>query len=94
MELTSMPIIVIICYLIAEMYKILFKNKEYLFRFIPIFVSFVGGILGVAMFFLNPEIINVSNVWLAFIVGVISGASATGTNQIIKQIFFKGEQNK
>lgn len=94
MELTSMPIIVIICYLIGEIYKILFKNKDELFKFIPIFVSLIGGIIGVIMFFLNPEIINVSNFWAAFVVGVISGASATGTNQIIKQIFFKGEQTK
>lgn len=94
MELTSMPIIVIICYLIGEIYKILFKNKDELFQFIPIFVSLIGGIIGVIMFFLNPEIINVSNFWVAFVVGVISGASATGTNQIIKQIFFKGEQTK
>ena len=94
MELTSMPIIVIICYLIGEIYKILFKNKDELFKFIPIFVSLIGGIIGVIMFFLNHEIINVSNFWVAFVVGVISGASATGTNQIIKQIFFKGEQTK
>lgn len=94
MELTSMPIIVIICYLIGEIYKILFKNKDELFKFIPIFVSLIGGIIGVIMFFLNPEIINVSNFWVAFVVGVISGASATGTNQIIKQIFFNGEQTK
>lgn len=92
MELTSMPIIVIICYLIGEIYKILFKNKDELFKFIPIFVSLIGGIIGVIMFFLNPEIINVSNFWLAFVVGVISGASATGTNQIIKQLFFKEEE--
>lgn len=92
MELTSMPIIVVICYLIGEIYKILFKNKDELFKFIPIFVSLIGGIIGVIMFFLNPEIINVSNFWVAFVVGVISGASATGTNQIIKQLFFKEEE--
>lgn len=92
MELTSMPIIVIICYLIGEIYKILFKNKDELFKFIPIFVSLIGGIIGVIMFFLNPEIINVSNFWVAFVEGTISGASATGTNQIIKQLFFKEEE--
>lgn len=92
MELTSMPIIVVICYLIGEIYKILFKNKDELFKFIPIFVSLIGGIIGVIMFFFNPEIINVSNFWVAFVVGVISGASATGTNQIIKQLFFKEEE--
>lgn len=44
------------------------------------------------MYFINPEIINVPNAWIAFVVGAVSGASATGTNQIIKQLFFKEEE--
>lgn len=92
MELTSMPIIVIICYLIGEIYKVLFKNKQDLFKFIPIAVSIIGGIIGLTMYFINPEIINVPNAWIAFVVGAVSGASATGTNQIIKQLFFKEEE--
>lgn len=92
MEITSMPIIVIICYLIGEIYKVLFKNKQDLFKFIPISVSIIGGIIGLIMYFINPEIINVPNAWIAFVVGAVSGASATGTNQIIKQLFFKEEE--
>ena len=40
------------------------------------------------MFYTNPEIIgNAGNIWIAFGIGVSSGVSATGTNQIIKQLF-------
>ncbi len=33
-----------------------------------------------------------ANIWTALGVGVVSGASATGANQIIKQIFFKRDK--
>lgn len=40
-------------------------------------------------------IFNANNIWIALGTGIVSGASATGTNQIIKQIFKKeeGENN-
>lgn len=40
----------------------------------------------------NPEIIlNANNVWVALGIGIVSGASSTGANQIIKQFFKKNE---
>ena len=88
MNLTCIPIIAIICYLIGEVYKILFRNKEKVFKYIPIVLAICGGTMGIVIFFTNPEIIaNVDNIWIAFGVGVSSGVSATGTNQIIKQLF-------
>lgn len=56
---------------------------------IPIFTSTIGGILGMVMFFTCPEIIFADNGWVALGIGIVSGASATGTNQIIKQLFIK-----
>ena len=92
MEFTSIPIIVIICYLIGEIYKVLFKNKQDLYKLIPIVLACFGGLLGVLIFLTNPEImLNVSNVWSALGIGIVSGVSSTGTNQIIKQIFKKEE---
>lgn len=90
MEFTSIPIIVIICYIIGEIYKVLFKNKQGLYKLIPIILACFGGLLGVLIFLTNPEImLNVSNAWTALGIGIISGVSSTGTNQIIKQIFKK-----
>ena len=88
MEFTSIPIIVIICYIIGEIYKVLFKNKQDLYKLIPIVLACFGGLLGILIFLTNPEImLNVSNVWTALGIGIVSGVSSTGTNQIIKQIF-------
>ena len=90
MEFTSIPIIVIICYIIGEIYKVLFKNKQDLYKLIPIVLACFGGLLGVLIFLTNPEILfNASNIWSALFIGIVSGVSSTGTNQIIKQIFNK-----
>ena len=92
MEFTSIPIIVIICYLIGEIYKVLFKNKQDLYKLIPIVLACFGGLLGVLIFLTNPEtMLSVSNAWTALGIGIVSGVSSTGTNQIIKKIFKKEE---
>ncbi|MBP3503503.1 MAG: phage holin family protein [Bacilli bacterium] len=93
MEFTSIPIIVIICYIIGEIYKVLFKNKQDLYKLIPIILACFGGLLGILIFLTNPEILlNVSNAWTALGIGMVSGVSSTGTNQIIKQIFIKNKE--
>ena len=87
-----MPIIVILCYILGEIYKIIFKNKKETYKLIPLLVSLFGGILGILIYFTAPEILNVDNIYLALEIGIISGSSATGTNQIIKQIFKNKEE--
>ena len=90
MEFTSVPIIIIICYMIGEIYKIIFKSKENLYKLIPIIVSITGGILGIIIYLTNKEMIfNADNIWTSLTIGIISGASATTTNQIVKQVFKK-----
>ncbi len=90
MNFTSVPIIVVCCYIVGEIYKQIFKNKTEAFRFIPVLSAVVGGAFGVIIFFTNPEMIfNAENVWIALGVGIVSGVSATGTNQIVKQLFGK-----
>ena len=92
MEFTSIPIIVIMCYLIGEIYKVLFINNKDLYKLIPIVLACFGGLVGVLIFLTNPEImLNVTNIWTALGIGIVSGVSSTGTNQIIKQIFKKEE---
>ena len=93
MNFTSMPLIVMCCYIIGEIYKMLFKKNMY--KAIPIIMAFIGGILGVLIFYTNPEIMfNVNNVCTALGLGMISGISSTGTNQMIKQILKRGERNE
>ena len=93
MEFTCVPIIIIICYLIGEIYKVIFKSKEKVFKLIPVIVTFIGGIIGILIYLTNKEIIfNADNIWIALQIGLISGASATTTNQIIKQLFHLKEK--
>ena len=90
MDFTCVPIIVVCCYIVGEIYKVLFKNKQEAYKLIPILVAILGGLLGVLIYFTNPEmILKADNVWVALGIGIVSGASSTGTNQIIKQIFKK-----
>ncbi len=91
MDFTCVPIIVVCCYIVGEIYKVLFKNKQEAYKLIPLLVAILGGLLGVLIYFTNPEmVLNADNVWVALGVGIVSGASSTGTNQIIKQLFKKG----
>lgn len=92
MDFTSVPIIVVCSYIIGEIYKVLFKNKQEAYKLIPIVMAIIGGLLGIIIYLTNPEIIlNAENIWIALGIGIVSGASSTGANQIVKQIFKKGE---
>lgn len=87
MEHIGIPVIIILCYMIGEIYKIIFKKKESLYKLIPILVSSIGGILGMIMYKTNKEMIPfANNIWVALEIGIMSGATSTGTNQILKQI--------
>ncbi len=86
---TVVPFIVVSCYLVGEMYKILFRKR--LHKLTPLIVSIFGALLGAIMFLFTPQIIGVNNIYDSILLGIISGTSSTGTNQIIKQIFKKGE---
>ena len=87
MQIVCVPLIVSAVYGIIELYKMLVKNKKDIWlKFIPVIALVIGGLLGVALFFIAPQLIVAENVWFALIVGMASGLSATGTNQIFKQL--------
>lgn len=87
MEIICVPAIVSATYALIEAYKKWFaKGREKWLAFIPLIASVIGGLLGVIIFYVAPQIIIASNVWLALVVGLCSGLSATGTNQLFKQL--------
>ena len=93
MDYTSVPVIVLCSYIVGEIYKVIFKRKKDAYKLIPILVAIVGGVLGVLIYLTSPEMIfNVDNLWIALGIGIISGFSATGTNQVVKQLFLKKEE--
>lgn len=90
MEFSSVPIIVVCCYLMGEIYKVIFKKRPKTYKLIPVLVSISGGVLGILIYLTNKEMImNASNAWIALGIGIISGASSTGTNQVVKQLLSK-----
>lgn len=94
MNFTSIPIIVLCCYIIGEIFKSIFKNKQETYKLIPILMASIGGGLGILIYYTNPEIIlNADNIWTSLGIGIVSGLSSTGTNQLIKQTFNKSEEN-
>lgn len=87
MEIICVPAIVSATYALIEAYKKwLAKGREKWLAFIPLVALVIGGVLGVAIFYIAPQIIIAPNVWWALVVGLCSGLSATGTNQIFKQL--------
>ncbi|MBQ8292405.1 MAG: phage holin family protein [Bacilli bacterium] len=87
-------LIVVGCYMLGEIYKLVFP-KDQTKRLIPIVLAVFGAILGVIIYYIDKsKLLNVDSILTAILVGVISGTSSTGANQIIKQIFKnKGEEN-
>lgn len=93
MNFSVIPIIVAVSYLIGEIMKLMLCEKNN--QIIPLTVTIVGGVLGVIFFYIDPQILlNVDNFGDAFMLGLTSGASATGTNQIYKQLSSYFTKNK
>lgn len=88
---TIVPIIVVICYLVGELYKFIFRKKQELYKLIPLIMAIVGGAFGILIYATSNTLSFIDNIYDAILIGIVSGESATGTNQIIKQIFKKGE---
>lgn len=85
MEIVSLPIIVSVVYGVIELLKLIFKSESFN-RVIPIISAVLGVILGIVIFYAVPSITFANNIVEAMIIGAVSGLSATGTNQIGKQL--------
>lgn len=77
----TIPSIIIICYLIAQGVKATKLDN----KFIPIICGVLGGILGVVAMYIVPDF-PAPDVLSAIAIGIVSGLSATGINQIFKQL--------
>ena len=94
MEYVSLPIIALVCYIFSEIYKVIFKEREDLYKLIPVFCGIFGGLLGVLIYLTSNEMKEVANIYQAIEIGIISGFASTGTNQVIKQIIKGGTKHE
>jgi hypothetical protein len=94
LEIISVPVITIIVYWTINIIKYAVKDNETFKRFIPLISAALGSVLGVISFYAVPEIIFSQNVFVALITGGASGLSATGCNQLIKQLSKKEDDNE
>ena len=86
LSLISVPAIATAVYLLIEVLKKAFNNNEKFLRLIPLIALALGIVSGVICFYFVPSIIPATNVVVAIIIGGASGLTATGTNQIVKQL--------
>lgn len=94
LELVSVPAVAAVVYWVIAIIKYAVKENETFKRFIPLIAAGLGVILGVVAYYLVPGIIPADNVVVAIIIGGASGLTATGVNQIIKQLSGKDDGNE
>ena len=93
MQYIGIPSIIIICYLIGEISKLLILKKKKNYKYIPIIVGISGGILGLISYYISPEIVlNVKEPLIAISLGIVSGLASTGSHEMINKIIKQKEK--
>lgn len=86
-SIATLPVIVTLVYGIIEFLKhFVFCQNEKFKKYIPVVSTALGGIIGIIIFFVRPEIVPVATWYGAMLMGCASGLSAVGVNQITKQM--------
>nr|DAF80248.1 MAG TPA: holin [Bacteriophage sp.] len=80
-QVSTVVAIVVIAYLIGLAVKAIPQIKD---NYIPIIVGIAGGILGIIGMYVIPDF-PANDILNAIAVGIVSGLSSTGVNQIYKQ---------
>ena len=90
-EITSIPALAAIVYTIIDIAKTALGGDERFKRFIPLISCLLGAGCGVVAFYCVPGVMETENLLVALILGAASGLSATGANQIGKQLTHTAE---
>ena len=85
--ITAIPVITIICYLIAEGIKATALDNKWL----PTICGFLGAVLGVVALYVSPAITPATDILTAIAIGIVSGLAATGVHQAVHQFTKDGE---
>lgn len=79
--IAAIPVIVIICYLVAEAVKATPLDNKWL----PLLCGISGGLLGMLAMAIMPEF-PAHDPLTAVAYGIVSGFAATGVDQMFKQL--------
>lgn len=85
-EITTIPALAAIVYTIIDIAKTAMGGDEKFRRFIPLIACVLGAVCGVVAFYCVPGVLDTQNLLVAIVLGAASGLSATGTNQVAKQL--------
>ena len=72
MDNMIIPSITVICYLIAELFKVVILKKKTRYKYVPIIVGFIGGVLGSCDF----ALVNVGNHLVGTVYTFVEGGPA------------------
>ena len=86
LNLISVPAIAAVVYWVINIIKHAVGENEKFKRCIPLIATALGIVCGIICFYAFPSIIPAPNIVVAIVIGGASGLTATGTNQIIKQL--------
>ena len=86
LELVSVPAIAAVVYWVVNLIKYIVGENETFKRFIPLIATALGVVSGVVCFYALPSIIPATNLLVAIVIGAASGLTATGANQVLKQL--------
>lgn len=85
-EITTIPALAAIVYTLIDITKTAMGGDEKFKRFIPLIACVLGAVCGVVAFYFVPGTMGTENLLVAIVLGAASGLSATGTNQVVKQL--------
>ncbi len=85
-DVATIPALAAIVYTIIDITKTALGGVEKFSRFIPLIACVLGAVCGVVAFYCVPGVMGTENLLVAIVLGAASGLSATGTNQVVKQL--------
>lgn len=92
-SIATIPLITSAVYGVIEFFKyFIFGNSEIWKKYIPLIASVIGAIMAICLYFFSPDLLPVPTWYAAVIMGMASGLSAVGVNQIKKQMSNGGEK--
>ena len=94
LNLISVPAIAVVVYWVINIIKHAVGENEKFKRFIPLIAAGLGIVCGIVCYYALPSIIPAPNIVVAIVIGGASGLTATGTNQIIKQLGKQDDDNE